>query len=178
MAPELRDLVHREGLDPATLHIGMPVDDLGHFLHRTDRRQIMVSDNAAKKGAIWTPTSLRALFRGEKSPPDLSRYPKEYVPHFYAIEFFVAMLFKLDRPRSDQEMEEVYASMRRRPDGKSLGETHDWIWAVAAFFLGRFEVSQAEFEAIFQQLSVSTRRFSMSSQSYNYAEYIRQFIKD
>lgn len=176
LVPELREIVLREDIDPSRLNFGLPVEKDSRVIQMRDRHLIMFSDGT--RGGAWKVPSLRALFRGDKLPPDLTRYPPEYVPHFFAIERDVMNLFELDSRRSDQEMEEVYATLRRRPDGRSLGTTHDWVWSFAAFFLGRFVVSQAEFEAIFQQLSVSTRRFAMQPQSYNYADYIRTLSLD
>lgn len=166
--PDLRELINHHGIEPSRLSLAIQVT--ASTIPAFDRHLVAVSDG--KNMAKWPVPSLRALFRGQKVPPDLTRYPPEYVPLFFASEGSVANLFRQTSPRSDQEMEEIYATLRRRPDGKSLGVFHDCVWSIAAFFLGRYVVSQAEFEAIFQQLSVSTRRFALQPQSYRYAEYI------
>lgn len=81
--------------------------------------------------------------------------------YFYFIEEHVLTLCAAKGDRTDQELEEVYAMLRRRPDGKSLGMVHDFLWQVAALLLGRHVLSEAEFEAIFGQLERSVRHWAL-----------------
>jgi hypothetical protein len=67
-------------------------------------------------------------------------------------------------------MKEIYSWLRRRPDGKSLGFVHDYMWQAAALMLGLHVLSRKEFEAIMARLERSCRRFEMGSTSRNYAE--------
>ena len=39
-----------------------------------------------------------------------------------------------DRPA--QELQEIYSSLRRRPDGRSVSVVHDFLWRVVALLLG------------------------------------------
>ncbi len=65
-------------------------------------------------------------------------------------------------------MKEVYSVLRRRPDGKSLGHLHDYMWQAAALLLASQPLSQAEFEAIMSRLERSCRTFRMGPTSTNY----------
>ena len=69
--------------------------------------------------------------------------------------------------RRDAEMREIYSALRRRPDGRSLGFVHDYIWQAAAFILGTRPLSQAEFEAIMARLERSCRTFELGPTSRN-----------
>jgi len=73
-------------------------------------------------------------------------------------------------------MEEIYSALRRRPDGRSLGPMHDFLWQVAALTLGMHEVSAAEFEAIFGQLERSVREWALRPVSRNYVDYLRSSL--
>ena len=66
-------------------------------------------------------------------------------------------------------MKEVFAILRRRPDGRSLGYLHDYMWQAAAWILGTRPLSQAEFEAIMGRLERSCRTFEIGPTSRNYA---------
>jgi hypothetical protein len=73
--------------------------------------------------------TLRELFRGNRAPPpDMDHYPPEYTPLFYFIETHFLTLCDARGDRTDQEMEEIYFMLRRRPEGRSLGASHDFMW--------------------------------------------------
>lgn len=57
----------------------------------------------------------------------------------------------------DAEMREIYSTLRRRPDGRSLGFVHDYMWQAAALILATRPLSQAEFEAIMARLEPAGR---------------------
>jgi hypothetical protein len=78
--------------------------------------------------------------------------------------------------RRDQEMLEIYSALRRRPDGRSLGFIHDYMWQAAALVLGTRPLSQAEFEAIMARLERSCRTFAMGPTSRNYIATLRSTI--
>lgn len=138
------------------------------------RHKILLSDG--QRVVDWENPSLRTLFRGDRTPPDLSQYPAEYVFSFHFIESHLLTLCEAMGPRRDKEMEEVYSALRRRPDGSSLGLVHDFIWQVVALWLGMRPTSQAEFEAVLLRLERSCRSFQMGPASRNYIEYLRQKI--
>jgi hypothetical protein len=78
--------------------------------------------------------------------------------------------------RRDAEMLEVFSALRRRPDGRSLGFVHDYMWQAAALMLGITPLSQAEFEAILSRLERSCRTFEMGPTSRNYSLTLRQTL--
>ena len=70
-------------------------------------------------------------------------------------------------------MKEIFSTLRRRPDGKSLGFVHDYMWQAAALVLGTHPLSQVEFEAIMARLERSCRTFEQGPTSRNYASSLR-----
>jgi hypothetical protein len=148
--------------------------------HRTpvpagiDRRGISLSDG--KEFWFWEVDSLRALFRGSQQPPVLGDYPEAYNDAFIIFDLHVLEISKFFGDRRDAEMEEIYSALRRRPDGRSLGFVHDYMWQAAALVLGTRPLSQAEFEAIMARLERSCRTFSMGPSSRNYAASLRMTL--
>jgi hypothetical protein len=76
--------------------------------------------------------------------------------------------------RSDQEMEDVYAELARRPDGRSLNVAHDVVWHLAALLLGRVVLSEAEYTALIGAMAHSVRRWAERPISRNYLCYLRK----
>ena len=77
---------------------------------------------------------------------------------------------------TDKELEEIFATLRRRPDGKSpaqcmmpFGRSPLSRWAFTLW-------SQAEFDAIFGQLARSTRHWQLGLVSRNYIAYVRNTL--
>lgn len=170
----LAEIIQAEGLNPETLSVPLSLNK---------QRQIMVSDKQLvplineQKLAHWTVPSLRGLFRGDQSPPpDLSHYPPAYVPVFYLIEHHVLTACDGISDQTDQDLEKIYSTLRRRPDGRSLGPLHDFLWQVAALVLGLYPLSQAEFEGVIGALEGSTRRWQQQPISRNYVAYLRQSL--
>jgi hypothetical protein len=67
--------------------------------------------------------------------------------------------------------------LRRRPEGRSLGATHDYLWQVAALLLGRYALSGPEFEALMRALERSTRKWALRPISRNYVGYLRRMTE-
>ena len=115
-----------QGLDPKNLTVAIKIDPKKRQ-PLTDRHSIVVTDS--EKTANWTVPSLRELFRGGRLPPaDMDHYPEEYAPCFFFIENYFLGICNALGDRTDQEMEEIYSALRGRPDGRSLGLTHDLMW--------------------------------------------------
>lgn len=174
LIPSLRDAIAAHGLSAGGLSVALEADNCGH-IRVQGRRTVPLSDG--KKLGPWSVSSLRELFRGNKSPPsDMDHYPPDYCGHFFFIEEHLLTVCDAMGDRTDQEMEEIYSALRRRPDGRSLGPVHDFLWQVAALMLGRHALSQAEFEAIFGQLERSARKWALRPVSRNYVEYLRSSL--
>ncbi len=75
--------------------------------------------------------------------------------------------------RRDAELRDIYSALRRRPDGRSLGFVHDYIWQAAALILGTRPLSQAEFEAIMARMERSCRTFEQGPTSRNLVAALR-----
>ena len=172
LAPALRQLVEAEGLNPDKLIVALETDDR-HNIRVLDRHAVPVTDGT--KLVRWQVTALGDLFRGSRTPPpDMDHYPEEYTPHFFFIENHVLTVCEAKGDRTDQEMEEIYSMLRRRPEGRSLGAVHDFLWQVSALLLGTQVLSATEFEALVGALERSTRKWGLRPVSRFYAAYLHQ----
>jgi hypothetical protein len=172
----LRLAAEEGGVEVAELWLSIPVGE-GDTTFRRTRHEIWVSDGVGT--ALWRVDALRPLFRGERQPPPdvaMARYPPAYVPFFAGIEHSVLLFCALTRQPTDAECLELYAQMRRRPDGRSLGPLHDVIWQSAAVALGLRPWSEAEYTAVLGQLARSARHFKIGPSSRNYIGYLQQTI--
>ena len=172
----LRLAAEEGGVDIAKLRLSIPLGE-GDTALRSNRHEIWVSDGGGT--ALWWVDALRPLFRGERQPPPdvaMARYPPAYVPFFAGIEHSILLFCTLTRRPTDAECLELYAQMRRRPDGRSLGPLHDVIWQSAAVALGLRPWSEAEYTAVLGQLARSARHFKTGPSSRNYMEYLQQTL--
>ena len=79
---------------------------------------------------------------------------------------------------TDDEFVAIFSNMRRRPNGRRLGIVHDIVWQSACLELGLRPYSKAEFEAVFRQLTSSTRLLRTNVSSRNYAESLADLFSD
>jgi hypothetical protein len=98
------------------------------------------------------------------------------LPAIYAPDSTGVEISKFFGDRRDAEMKEISSLLRRRPDGRSLGFVHDYLWQAAALILGTRPLSQAEFEAIVARLERSCRTFERGPGSRNYVATLRSTI--
>lgn len=167
----LDKVLKAEKWDVEKLRVALLADQHRH-IRVQDRHSVPLTEG--EKIVFWPVSSLRELFRGNRAPPpDMDHYPPDYCPHFFFIESHFLALCKAQGDRPDQEIEEIYSMLRRRPEGRSLGPAHDFLWQVAALLLGTHVLSQAEFESIFAALERSTRKWALRPISRNYAAYLR-----
>jgi hypothetical protein len=144
----------------------------GKFVPLQGERRFMTLTDG-KQTWDWETESLRGLWRGTQQPPVLGDYPEAYNDAFMILDFHALELCRLFGDRPDSEMKEIYATLRRRPDGRSLGFAHDYLWRAAALVLGTRPLSQAEFEAIMARLERSCRTFEQGPSSRNYIACLR-----
>lgn len=171
--PALREVAVAKELLLNKLTVGAPMEK-NQWAGR-DRHVVMVSDS--EHVAEWRVNSLSELFRGDaQPPPQLDRFPPEYVPLFFYIEQHIITFCDGFGDKSDQEFDAAYSTLRRRPEGRSLGPLHDFVWQVAAVMLATRVVSQAEFEGVFGALAISTGRWSQRPVSRNYIAYLRKSV--
>jgi len=172
----LRHAAEAGGVDVARLRLSLPLGE-GDTTLRIPRHEIWVSDGEGH--ALWRVEALRPLCRGDRQPPPdvaMERYPPKYVLFFAGIEHSVLLFCALTRQPTDAECLDLYAQMRRRPDGRSLGPLHDVIWQSAAVALGLRPWSEAEYTAVLGQLARSARHFKTGPSSRNYIAYLQQTI--
>jgi hypothetical protein len=139
-----------------------------------DRRLLSITDG--KEHWDWEVESLTSLFRGDVQPPVLGDEPKLYNDSFLVLELHVVEVSQIIGDRRDAELREIYSMLRRRPDGRSLGFVHDYLWQAAALLLGTRPLSQAEFEAILARLERSCRTFEQGPTSRNYVGELKSMI--
>ena len=172
LAPSLRPLVEAAALKPDKLSVALETDHRRN-IRVVDKHTVAVTDGEKMIG--WPVPALAGLFRGSQTPPpDMDHYPEAYTPHFFFIENHVLTACKAMGDRTDQEMEEIYSMLRRRPDGRSLGALHDFLWQVVALLLGTRALSAAEYEALIGALEHSTRKWGLRPVSRNYVAYLHQ----
>lgn len=140
----------------------------------TDRCSLALYDGS--ETWFWETDSLRALFRGNKQPPVLGAYPEAYNDSFALLDRHALEISRFFGDRRDAEMREIYSTLRRRPDGRSLGFVHDYMWQAAALILGTRPLSQAEFEAIMARLERSCRTFEQGPTSRNYVATMKMLF--
>ena len=172
--PSLLAAIKSAGLDPGKVNVGFPVEK-DRLLPIQDRHQVLLNDD--KSFCRWQAPKLTELFRGNRPAPVLGDHPgDEHTPVFSFIEMPLLKLGKILGDPTDQQMEEVYATLRRRPDGRSLGFLHDALWQVCALLLAMRPLSQAEFEAYINRLERSTRHMQIGPVSRNYLGVLRQTL--
>lgn len=177
--PSLREAYDKSPLDGSVLwRAGIPSKPKTPpgtpDLPLDSRNLLIVSDGASQM--TWLAPSLQTLFRGDKKAPDLGDIPEGYDIIFAIIETHVLEACRVLGDRTDHEMKDIYAALRKRPDGKSLGVAHDAIWRGAALAMGSHILSQAEFEAVISRLERSCRTFAMSPSSRNYVDIVRKTL--
>jgi hypothetical protein len=170
--PTLRAIVESSGLNPERLTVPLEQDEHSKIILRA-RQSVFVTDG--RKAELWQAPTLQELFRGDrKPPPDMDRYPEQYAPHFFFLEEHLLALCDAMGDRTDQEMEEIYSMLRRRPAGRSLGLAHDFLWQASALLLATRPMSAAEFEALIGALERSVRKWALRPISRNYVGYLRR----
>jgi hypothetical protein len=181
LVPELRAEFERQPPDPTVMiQVAMQAKDPattgGAVVPAiADRRLISLTDG--KLFWNWQVDSLHALFRGTNLPPVLGDYPEAYEEPFLILDYHALRLSDVVGDRRDTEMKEIYSTLRRRPDGKSRGMEHDYMWQAAALLLGMWPLSQAEFEAIVARLERSCRTFEDGPSSRNYVTSLRTLFE-
>ncbi|WP_288558555.1 hypothetical protein [uncultured Victivallis sp.] len=141
----------------------------------SDRTRIRLEYSGWDDDLEWRVPSLRALFRGDRQPPDMSKYPDEYLNHFAMLEKnLLSYCHASFEEPADREIQEVYSAVRRRPDGRPINELRNAVWQAAALMLGAFPCSQPEFEAILLKLEQSARTFALGHTSRNYLTQLKE----
>jgi len=146
-------------------------DDQGKVVAQRDGVHVQVGDSSQTLAL----RPVRELFTGDRKAPDLSRGPTpELEPLFMLLEYTVVRFCEADgRDQTDQDMEGIYSSLRRRPDGEG-GRLHGYLRAAARLYMSAHDVSQAEYEAVMNRLAKSARTFSTPPISRNYLATLRQ----
>ena len=175
--PSLRQAMEKQPLDlTKVIRVAVPMagaeDEEPRVPEMIDRTCLFLT--AGGEVCPWETDSLRALFRSDRQPPVLGDHPQAYEESFITFDLHALEISQIIGDRRDEEMREIYSALRRRPDGRSLGFVHDYMWQAAALVLGTQPLSQAEFEAILARLERSCRTFAQGVTSRNYIGALRQ----
>ncbi len=141
--------------------IAAPRDEVGLLVDGLDTR------------LVFRP--LRQLFTGDAKAPDLSHGPTpELEAFFMLLEHAVVRFCDADeRDATDQEMEQIFAELRRRPDTAG-GPLRSYLRATAQLYVSLRDVSAAQYEAVMARLAKSARTFSEVPISRNYLATLRE----
>lgn len=174
--PDLRQVFEDPPVNPrkmvrVAIAVKEPTERGGLVPADIDRSSLSLSDGTQEW--FWETDSLRALFRGNRQPPVLGDYPEAYNDSFALFDLHALEISRFFGDRRDAEMKEIYSMLRRRPDGRSLGFVHNYMWQAAALILGTRPLSQAEFEAILARLERSCRTFELGPTSRNYVQALK-----
>ena len=144
-------------MDPQKLSVALEVNNQKH-IRLPDKHKISLWDG--QKMGSWSVASPANYFAGTNRLPLIwTTTPSE---HFLFIETQLLTLCDGIGDRPAQELQEIYSSLRRRPDGRSVSVVHDFLWRVVALLLGSCLLSEAEFEALTGALVQSTRTWSVA----------------
>lgn len=174
-----KDVVHKlqqAGID-TTLEREFPIISV-----RLDAagKPMPVGDDVAvqggKKVAVVRLRSISRLFTGSKQPPSFSKGPTDGYLFFFALIERTAVDYceVVGRKEYDEEFERIYRQLRRRPDGTDSNPLFSYVQAAARLYMSIHDVSQAEFEAVTQRLSVSARHFAAGPSSSNYLRVVAE----
>ena len=177
--PSLREKVEAAKFDLdkmilLAIPIEEPHEDAEPVLSAFDRRRLYLQ--CGDEICEWETDSLRELFRGDRQPPVIGDYPEAYNEVLLLLDMHALEIGRMAGDPRDSEMKEIYSTLRRRPDGRSLGPIHDYMWQAAALMLATRPLSQMEFEAIIGRLERSCRTFEMGPTSRNYIQTLRRTI--
>ena len=174
LCDSLKSVVERERLKLSSLEAALQVDESTGALAMEGRRPVFLFDGT--RLASWEVDSLQSLFRGDEPAPKevLSAYPLEFNHLFFEIERNLPLIVsESGRSPTDGEFLEIYSALRRRPDGRSLGALHDYVWTSVALMLGKYRCSESLYTAIMKRLEKSARTFKTGMSSRNYIRCIK-----
>jgi len=177
--PDLQAALREPPFDPKKLlHVAIRVKDPGEEKRLQpapfNRSELWLNDG--QNNWNWNTLSIRGLFRGDKVPPVLGSHPEAYNDAFLLMDLHVLEISRAFGDLRDAELLEIFSALRRRPDGRSLSFTHDYLWQAAALILATRPLSQLEFEAIMARLERSARTFEMGPSSRNLVASLHQTL--
>lgn len=135
-----------------------------------------VAIQSGKNTVLVRLKSISRLFTGSAQPPSFAKGPTDEYVFFFALIERTAVDYcdVVGRKEYDEEFERLYRQLRRRPDGTDGNPLFSYIQAAARLYMSIRDVSQSEFEAVAQRLSVSARHFSMGPSSSNYLRVVAE----
>ena len=123
------------------------------------------------EGLVLVPLQpISQLWTGTRVPPDLSRTPPpEYLPFLLLMESTAAnYCAATGKAETDDTFERLYRQVRRRPDGRDAHPLVSYLQGAARLYMSLRDVSHAEFEAVLNRLSQSSKWHSTHVGSTNY----------
>jgi len=148
-------------------------EDADHYVNDLeDRTTIAFNDGDGIH--TFSVQSLESIFRGDVKPPSLEKFPSSYIPFFGILEHMVINIADYFGDPTDDDMQQIYRRLRRKPDGQGVHIIHDYVWQACAIILALRPWSREQYEAVLGRLEKSCRTFSTSSCSKNYIKELRR----
>lgn len=142
-----------------------------------DNQALSLEDDvpiATPQGGIVfvAPPRISEVLTGTARPPELREdLQVEYIPFFATIEMTAAeFCVATKRAVTDKEFEELYETLRRRPDSRHPDPLFWYLQAAVRIYASLVDVSREEFEAVVRRLAKSARTFHFGYTSRNYLE--------
>lgn len=157
--------------------IGLRVDDERRLVPLADGDPVPVIVGDVVHSTRLEPIS--ALFRGDRRPPRFHVGPTpEYALFFHAIETTIAdCALHLEPPPTDQEFEQLYRQLRRRPDAPTgAAPVLSYMRAAVRLYMSLVDVSRAELDAVLNELGRSARRHASGHASRSYVTLLQDLF--
>ncbi|MBJ6760070.1 hypothetical protein JGU66_04795 [Myxococcaceae bacterium JPH2] len=156
--------------DPMRLFVPVERDEQGQVKTVGDLVPVRFGDTTAHV----TLQSISKLWTGNKQPPNFTKAPPpDYQPFFFLIETTAAAFCRATgRAEPDQEFEQLFRHLLRRPDGEAKNPLFSHLRAAARLYMSLRDVSEAEFEAVAQRLHQSAKHYNTHVGSTNYFQHV------
>lgn len=170
MDPQVVSTLEKAGLDPKLekrfLTIPAMIDEVTGKPKPLGREVVLLNGEQPVQVSLKNASE---LFTGNKQPPSFASGPtKEYLHFFAMIEFTALEVLHAAGLERDEEFVRIYNLIRRRPDGTDANPLFSYLQGAARLYMSLFDVSQAEFEAVFNRLTRSAKGQMEDAASTNY----------
>jgi hypothetical protein len=168
--PQVVSTLEKAGLDPTLrkrlITVPVTVDEVTGKPKPVGQEVLLLNGEQPVQVAL---KSASALFTGSKVPPSFAKGPtQDYLPFFATIEYTALEYLHAAGMERDEEFARIFNLIRRRPDGSDENPLFSYLLGAARLYMSLFDVSQAEFEAVFNRLTRSAKGYMENGASTNY----------
>ena len=174
MDPQVVSTLEKAGLDPKLekrlITIPATIDEVSGKPKPVGKEVLLLN---GEQPVVVTLKNASELFTGNKQPPSFAKGPTPEYLHFFAmVEFTALECLHATGPERDEEFVRISNLIRRRPDGTDANPLFSYLLGAARLYMSLFDVSQAEFEAVFNRLTRSAKGYMESAASTNYIRFL------